>query len=475
MEKEMAKILEFKKRYVKAIQDGYAAIFAGAGLSRASGFVNWKELLRDLAEEIQLDVDKEADLVEVAQYYCNEKRGRSEINDKILNRFITETQENVSIQLLASMPIQTYWTTNYDHLLEDTLTKMGKRTDIKMEPQNLATTLTDSDAVIYKMHGDYLQPSACVITKDDYELYNDKRQLFTTALQGDLVSKTFLFIGFSFEDPNLKYILSRIRSLLDENRRTHYCLLEKIHSTKYKNYEEYQYDLNKQNLRINDLKRYGIEAVLLDSYDEIPDILRDIQRQARCNSIFISGAAHEYGSAWESTAPLFIRKLVKQLYRKNYKIVTGHARGIGSYIISSAIEECQSSVSKLEKHLIIKAFPYEDSNRIDYDQMKTEYRKGIFENAGIAIFMFGNKISDDGIIMSDGVYEEYEIAKKANAYIIPIGSTGYVAKHIWDEIVQDIDKYPYLKKEATILQECTDPDKVINSIINVLFEIKKSY
>ena len=91
-----------------------------------------------------------------------------------------------------------------------------------MSPQNLSTTLSESDAIVYKMHGDYLDPSTCVITKDDYELYNEKRQLFTTALQGDLVSKTFLFIGFSFEDPNLKYILSRIRNLLDENRRTHY-------------------------------------------------------------------------------------------------------------------------------------------------------------------------------------------------------------------------------------------------------------
>ena len=36
----MATIKEFKKNYIKAIQEGYAAIFAGAELSRASGFVN---------------------------------------------------------------------------------------------------------------------------------------------------------------------------------------------------------------------------------------------------------------------------------------------------------------------------------------------------------------------------------------------------------------------------------------------------
>ena len=470
----MATISKFKKEYIKAIQDGYAAIFAGAGLSRASGFVDWKELLRDLAEEIQLDVDRENDLVEVAQYYCNEKRSRSEINNKILNHFVKETQKNINIQLLAKMPIQTYWTTNYDHLLENELQKIGKCIDIKIESDSFATTLTDRDVVIYKMHGDYSHPAACVITKDDYELYNEKRQLFTTALQGDLVSKTFLFIGFSFEDPNLKYILSRIRILLDENRRTHYCLLQKINKKKYNNPDDYIYDLNKQSLRINDLKRYGIEAVLLDSYNEIPNILEDIQKRAKCNNIFISGAAHEYGLAWENTAPLFIRKLVEQLCHKNYKIITGHARGIGSYVVSSIIENCHSSVSKLEKHLMIKAFPYEDNNRTDYHQIKAEYRKGIFENAGIAIFMFGNKLSDNEIIMANGVYEEYEIAKKANAYIIPIGSTGYVAKRIWDEVFQNINEYPYLQEEAFILQGCTNPDKVIESVMNILTKIQKS-
>lgn len=471
----MATVSDFKRQYVKAIQEGYAAIFAGAGLSRPSGFVNWKELLRELAEEIHLDVDKETDLVEVAQYYCNEKRGRSELNAKILNRFITESQENSSINLLAEMPIQTYWTTNYDHLLEDILRKHGKRVDIKMVSQNLSTTLSESDAIVYKMHGDYLDPSTCVITKDDYELYNEKRQLFTTALQGDLVSKTFLFIGFSFEDPNLKYILSRIRNLLDANRRTHYCLLKKIQKEKYDDLDEFYYDLNKQELRIHDLMRYGIEAVLIDNYVQIPHILSDIQRETKCNSIFISGAAHEYGTAWEYTAPQFIRALVKELYQKHYKIITGHARGIGSYVISAIVEECQNNVSKLEKHLMIKAFPYEDKNRNDYKELVTTYREGIFKNAGIAIFMFGNKISEKGVVLTDGVYQEFKIAQKANAYIIPIGSTGYVAKQIWDEVCVHINDYPYLKFEESVLRESTDPAKIICSIMKILSRIQKNF
>ena len=63
---------KFINDFVIEIRNGDAAIFAGAGLSASSGFVNWKDLLRDLADELHLDIDKEHDLIGVAQYYLNE-------------------------------------------------------------------------------------------------------------------------------------------------------------------------------------------------------------------------------------------------------------------------------------------------------------------------------------------------------------------------------------------------------------------
>ena len=48
------------------------AVFAGAGMSAGAGFVNWAELLRPIAGELGLDVDKESDLVALAQFHCND-------------------------------------------------------------------------------------------------------------------------------------------------------------------------------------------------------------------------------------------------------------------------------------------------------------------------------------------------------------------------------------------------------------------
>ena len=52
----MTSIQGFIREYVRAVSQGYAAIFAGAGLSRGSGYTNWKELISPLASEIGLDV-----------------------------------------------------------------------------------------------------------------------------------------------------------------------------------------------------------------------------------------------------------------------------------------------------------------------------------------------------------------------------------------------------------------------------------
>ena len=75
----------FIKNYLSALNNGDAAIFAGAGLSAPSGCVNWKQLLREIAEELELDIEKESDLVAIAQYYYN-KNGcnRTKLNDIIL-------------------------------------------------------------------------------------------------------------------------------------------------------------------------------------------------------------------------------------------------------------------------------------------------------------------------------------------------------------------------------------------------------
>jgi hypothetical protein len=466
----MATISEFKREYTRAISEGFAAVFAGAGLSRISGYVNWKELVRPLADEIGLSVDKESDLISLAQFYANERGNRSAINQKILNEFTRSTAENENINILTKLPIATYWTTNYDRLIEQGLESNNRKPDVKTTQQSLANNIYDRDAVVYKMHGDVCCPESTVLTKDDYELYGQTHPLFRTALQGDLVAKTFLFIGFSFDDPNLNHVLSQIRVLLGSSVRDHYCFFRKILATTYKSERDFHYAEIRQALHIKDLRRYGIQAVELDSYSDITDILLDIERRYLLKSIFISGAFTEVPELWQRDAiENFAYHLAKKLVEHDYRIVSGFGLGIGSSVINGGLDEIMKSKYRhVDEHLCLRPFPQNISDVKERNELYQIYREDMLDMAGIAVFIFGNKKKDGAIVNSDGMISEFEIAKKKNKIIIPVGSTGGAAKEIYDRVNANIAAYPYLTEHIERLGSVTNGEELIELIYQII-------
>lgn len=434
----------FVDTFTKEIKENNAAIFAGAGLSLPAGFVNWKNLLRNVAAELNLDVDRETDLIAIAQYHYNEKgNNRARLNQILIEEFTRGTSVTRNHNILASLPIRTYWTTNYDRLIEKALEQNGKTPDIKITQENLATNLPKRDAIVYKMHGDVSFPDKAVLMKDDYEGYNEKRLLFTTTLQGDLIAKTFLFIGFSFDDPNLEYILSRIRILLGQNQRNHYCFFKKLSRLDFKTDDDYNYANNRYQLKIKDLRRYSINALLIDDYSEITEVLSAIQKKVTRSTIFISGAAKTYEPWAEKEALLFIHNLAYRISSEGYKILSGVGYGIGSAVINGAMEYIFSTNYRhLEDALILRPFPQVNSGPADKEERILRYRNEMLGNAGIALFIFGNK--DDkagGWKLSDGMMAEFELAIKNGVVPVPVGATGFASEALWNKVMANTELY----------------------------------
>ena len=231
---------QFEKIILRELINENLAIFAGAGLSMGSGYVSWKELLRDIATDINLEIDKEHDLLSVAQYHVN-KRSRNRINEKILNEFSEQAIENPMMNVICRLPIDTIWTTNYDKLIEESMMKINKIVDVKITKKNLALNKKRKDVILFKIHGDKDSPENAIITRDDYENFFRNKELFVNRLLSDLVSKTFLFIGYSFGDPNFEHVLSKIRYELGDDSRQHYCFQQSVKRSKYDNDDDYNY------------------------------------------------------------------------------------------------------------------------------------------------------------------------------------------------------------------------------------------
>src|SRR5699024_1587520 len=176
-------------------------------------YFDCKGLLKAPAMKLDLDVDEEHDLVSLAQYYCNQE-GRPEINKLIRDTFPTSLPLNENYRLLSYLPIDTYWTTNYDILIEKSLRENSREPLVITEDKNMHLQSKKYDAVVYKMHGDVENPNNAVLTRDDYERYGiTERVLFKDVLEGHLITNTFLFLGFSFTDPNFNFILGKLNAL----------------------------------------------------------------------------------------------------------------------------------------------------------------------------------------------------------------------------------------------------------------------
>jgi len=480
-------IKSFIDDFIRCIKEDCAAIFAGAGLSASSGYVNWKELLRDPAKRIGLDVEKETDLVTLAQYIYNKDGSKQPLAELIKNKFVSCNNISENHNILAKLPIKTYWTTNYDSLIEDALKRNGKKPDVKKSVKDLSTIISKRDAVVYKMHGDINNASDVVLIKEDYELYDLKNQLFCINLKRDLISKTFLFIGFSFEDPNLEYILSKIRILIDGYSRKHYCFFRKVNRSDYSDDEDgekkFQYDKIKQELKCADLKRYSIHSLLVDEYSDITEILKKIEKGYKKDHVLISGSADEFKEfEIKNIEPLeFIHKLSSEISKLGCKIITGVGKGIGSAVLNGVLDYMyKTNTRRLDDYIIMRPFPLYSSQNVDYGQIIREYRKQMVELGGIAVFVLGNKAVNGSIQIAEGVIEEFELAIENGLNVIPIGVTGYASKILWKRLIENFEEfYPnnsYLKSDFELLgnSELTS-DRIIETVCKIISKLKEVY
>ena len=432
------------REYVRELHNKNAAIFAGAGLSMGSGYVDWRGLLRQLVHDLGLDVDKEHDLVTVAQYHCNQAGGsKTALTQAVFDYFKPTKNPTPNHRILASLPIYTYWTTNYDKLIERALEHAKKVPDVKYTLKQLSVTRQFRDVAVYKMHGDVDHPADAIISKDDYESYPLKMSAFVAALRGDLVEKTFLFLGFSFTDPNIDYILSRVRVEYEQHQRHHYCILKRVSKEAAESDADFKYRQLKQDYFIRDLKRFSVYTVLIDEYADLTVLLQKIADAYKRGSVFISGAAHEYGTWTQVQAEEFLHKLSHQTAAKKNRIITGFGLGVGSPVINGALAYLSDAGKTIsDEELMMRPFPQVATGGTSLAAQWTEYRKAMIEHAGIAVFVFGNKRDAAGnAIPSNGMREEFELCVQAGVRPLPVGATGFMAEELWKEVNANLTKF----------------------------------
>lgn len=473
----------FMARFIPAMQSDSAALFVGAGLSRPAGFVDWKELMRQCAEAVGLDVQREHDLVAVAQYYLNQNlMSRAGINQIVIDELLKPARQTPNHAIIARLPISAVWTTNFDTLLEDAYRQAGRLFDVKSTDTQLSYTARGREVVIYKMHGDVARPDEVVICKEDYERYAIKHRVFQDKLEGDLVSRNFLFLGFSFTDPNLQYMLAYLRTLLGVNQREHYAVMRRVQRADYpagdEGEREFVYNQTKQSLQVQDLQRYSVQTLLIDDYNEVTSILQEIEARYHYRNIFVSGSAHDFPAEFNADRTRqFCEALGCELIERDLNLVSGFGAGIGTHVIKGALERLfeQERRPAVQQRLLLRPFPRlapDDPGRAKFQRT---YREEMIAHAGFAIFIAGNR---EGHPVAPGVMEEFEVSQQFRKIPIPIGATGSAAREIWNHVRPNREQvYGGLVSEALFdkLNDHTLADRdLVATVIEIISLIRSA-
>lgn len=445
---------EFIQIYAKKLKENQASLFIGSGVSTELGLPLWKDLFKDPARQIGMNIEKVHDYYQLAQYYINHY-GRGDLKRIVKDNLVTYKSSSPSLDKIINLNLNSIWTTNFDTAIENCFMKNKVNVTKVYNDKDLANITISNSPILYKINGDINDLENIILSQEDWENFPNTHPTMLTFLKRELVSNTFLFLGYSFNDNLIKSALCDINKFVGKNANSHYAIFKK--STK------------KEHIHfIKDLEnRYGVKVIEVKNYDEVPQLLEDIYNEYIKYNIFISGRLDDVDQQTEEYACNFLKKLSTHLLNEKYNLCTGMGRKIGYFVAGPSIQHLLLNNLNIESRLKLR--PFDDT--MSKDEF-TNYREHLINQNNIIIFVFGQKYNEKGISKnSTGVLEEFNIALKKGKYIIPIGSSGYASSEICKYVKENIIKYPYLEKYIDILMHETNEEILIKTITIILNDI----
>lgn len=168
----------------------------------------------------------------------------------------------------AKRNISSVITTNYDSLMEEIFEfKPLIGNDIM---------LSNPYGSLYKIHGCVSKPEKIIITKKDYEKFDQKYELIRAQLLSLFIHNPIIFLGYGIGDSNIKKILKTIFSYVDWQSEQAQKIKENFLLVEYENNSE-NLEVDEYNIDLGDGVIIKINKLKTDNYAKLYDLLAGLK------------------------------------------------------------------------------------------------------------------------------------------------------------------------------------------------------
>lgn len=253
--------------------------FIGAGFSIPLSLPSWSDLMGKLGEQLGYEREiflKLGSLQQLAEYVCIEdiKEWKkfllyisTEFNSQESN---DKRKTSIQHQSLAKLDFPVIYTTNYDMHIEKALEESGKKVNaISVYEDFIRARKENFECEVLKFHGSLEEQESIVLSESQYFNRMNLEGALDQRLRADALSKSFLFMGYSFSDPNIRYIFYKLHKLR-----------EQISNTNNKMEFSYITAFGMNGIQAKLLKQWNIKVIELDpsnkekSISELLDCLK---------------------------------------------------------------------------------------------------------------------------------------------------------------------------------------------------------
>lgn len=199
-------------------------LFVGAGVSKNIGLPLFSELIDEVARRSNYDpaiFKTLSNYQSLVEYYQIKRKGIGDLRsfmDVEWHKQDVSVLDNTSIYKdIVNLQFPIIYTTNYDNWLERAYEHYGKPY-VKIAGVKDFVNIKNDATQIVKFHGDFSDDNSIVLTESSYFERLDFSSPLDIKLRSDMLGMTILYIGYSLEDINMRFLLYKLSKIWEAHK-----------------------------------------------------------------------------------------------------------------------------------------------------------------------------------------------------------------------------------------------------------------